>query len=129
MNGRITGEDVEKAAGIAPALQTSAEACPTKQRYDYQFTDPSYNWRALRVITAAHHFGFARSGGTARDHKNVTHSEIDDLKARLGFDNRVEIDPMDVPRYFQTASDLVNMIRLMIPDAGLVQARARQTRT
>ena len=59
---------------------TSAEACPTKQRYDYQFTDPSYNWRALRVINATDNFTFVQFGGTARDFKNVTFSEFYDLK-------------------------------------------------
>ena len=39
---------------------TSAEMCPHKQRFDYLFTDPSYNWRALRVINSTHNFTFVQ---------------------------------------------------------------------
>ena len=59
---------------------TSAEACPTKERFDYQFTDPSYNWRALRVINATDDFTFVQFGGQAKDFKNVSFSEFYNLK-------------------------------------------------
>ena len=39
---------------------TMANLCPGDMRHDYQYDDPSYNWRALRVINATHDFTFAQ---------------------------------------------------------------------
>jgi hypothetical protein len=36
------------------------EACPHEPRFDYAYDDPSYNWRALRVINSSHDFTFVQ---------------------------------------------------------------------
>ena len=37
-----------------------AETCPHAPRSDYAYDDPSYNWRALRVLNSSHDFTFAQ---------------------------------------------------------------------
>lgn len=37
-----------------------ADQCPTQMRHDYQYDDPSYNWRALRVINGTDDFTFVQ---------------------------------------------------------------------
>jgi arylsulfatase A-like enzyme len=39
---------------------TSAETCPHESRFDYQYDDPSYNWRALRVMNETSDFTFVQ---------------------------------------------------------------------
>ena len=59
---------------------TSAEACPRQQRFDYLFTDPSYNWRALRVINSTHNFTFVQFD-PEHVFDNISFSEFYDLTA------------------------------------------------
>lgn len=37
-----------------------ASQCPAAGRVDYQYDDPTYNWRALRVMNATHNFTFVQ---------------------------------------------------------------------
>lgn len=39
-----------------------ASDCPKAMRYDYQYDDPTYNWRALRVINKTDDFTFVQIG-------------------------------------------------------------------
>lgn len=62
-----------------------ANLCPEDMRHDYQYDDPSYNWRALRVINATDDFTFVQWDekyvfGDGIDPGGIQFSEYYDLK-------------------------------------------------
>ena len=56
-----------------------AEGCPHRQRHDFLFSDPDYNWRALRVINVTHNFTFVQFDPNRTSISNVTFFEFYDL--------------------------------------------------